>query len=171
MHHEASFFAEPANWVVVAFFLFFILFGRQLWKALSGLLDARTATVKAELEEASRLRREAEAMLEDAEKQRTDALADAKAMIERARSEATRLASEAAAEAEASARRREQMAIDRIAAAEKAAVDEVRLAAADIATTAAREVISEGLSADADSRLIDQAITQLPSALSTRRAA
>ena len=77
----------------------------------------------------------------------------------------------ATAEAEASAKRREQMAVDRIAAAEKAAVDDVRLAAAEVATTAARQVIAEGLSAEADARLIDHAITQLPSALAPRRAA
>ncbi len=164
-------FADPKNWVVLAFFLFFILFGTRLWGALAGLLDARTARVKAELDEASRLRREAEAMLAAAEKQRADALTEAKTLIERARTEADRLAAEAAAEAEAAAKRRERMAIDRIGAAEKAAVDDVRLAAADIATTAARQVIAEGLDAAADSRLIDQAITQLPSALAARRAA
>ncbi len=135
------------------------------------MLDARAAAVKAELEEAARLRREAEAMLRDAEKQRADALTEAKAFIEGARAEADRLAAAAAAEAEASAKRREQMAIDRIAAAEKAAVDDVRLAAVDVATTAARQVLAEGLSAEADSGLIDQAITQLPSALAARRAA
>jgi len=59
--------------------------------------------------------------------------------------------------------------MDRIAAAEKAAVDEVRLTAVEVATTAARQVIAEGLSADADSRLIDHAITQLPSALAASR--
>jgi F-type H+-transporting ATPase subunit b len=171
MHSAASFFADPKNWVMVAFFLFFTLFGKKLWDAFAGILDARTASVKAELEEASRLRLEAEAMLEDAEKRRTDALAEAKALIESARAEAARLAAEAAAEAEASAKRRERMAIDRIGAAEKAAVDDVRLAAADVATTAARQVIADGLTADADSRLIDQAITQLPVALSARRAA
>jgi F-type H+-transporting ATPase subunit b len=169
--HAESFFADPKNWVVLAFFLFFILFGKKLWDALAALLDARTNSVKAELEEASRLRREAEAMLADAEKQRTNALSEAKTLIERARSEADRLAAEAAAEAEAAAKRRERMAIDRIGAAEKAAVDDVRLAAADIATTAARQVIAEGLDAGADSRLIDQAISQLPSALAARRAA
>ena len=63
------------------------------------------------------------------------------------------------------------MAVDRIAAAEKAAVDEVRLTAAEVATVAARQVIAEGLSADADARLIDHAITQLPSALAQRRVA
>nr|WP_294545132.1 F0F1 ATP synthase subunit B [uncultured Rhodopila sp.] len=171
MHQEASFFADPKNWVMIAFFLFFILFGGKLWRALAGILDARTNSVRAELEEASRLRREAEAMLADAEKQRASALTEAKALIESARSEAARLAAEAAAEAQASAKRREQMAIDRIGAAEKAAVHDVRLAAADIATTAAQEVIADSLTADADYRLIDQAITQLPKALSTRLSA
>jgi F-type H+-transporting ATPase subunit b len=171
MHHDESFFAEPKNWVVLAFILFFILFGKKLWGALAGILDARAVAVKAEIEEAYRLRREAESMLRDAEKQRADALAEAKALIAGARTEAGRLAAAAAAEAEASARRREQMAVDRIAAAEKAAVDDVRLAAADIATTAARQVLAEGLTADADSALIDQAFTQLPTALAPRRAA
>jgi F-type H+-transporting ATPase subunit b len=171
MHHEPSFFAEPRNWVVLAFFLFFILFGKKLWGALAGMLDARAVSVKAELEEASRLRREAEAMLRDAEKQRADALTDAKALIEGARAEASRLTAATAAEAEASAKRREQMAIDRIAAAEKAAVDDVRLAAAEVATAAARQVLAQDLTADADSVLIDQAITQLPAALAPRRAA
>ena len=84
MHHEESFFGDPRNWVVLAFILFFVLFGRKLWGALAGLLDARATTVKAELDEASRLRQEAETMLQDAEKQRAAALTDAKSLIERA---------------------------------------------------------------------------------------
>jgi len=170
MHHE-SLFGEPRNWVVLAFFLFFILFGKKLWGALAGMLDTRATAVKAELDEASRLRREAEAMLRDAEKQRADALSEAKALIEGARAEAGRVSAAAAVEAEASAKRREQMAIDRISAAEKAAVDDVRLAAVDVATTATRQVLAEGLTADADAKLIDQAIAQLPAALGARRAA
>jgi F-type H+-transporting ATPase subunit b len=171
MHNEPSFFAEPRNWVVLAFILFFVLFGNKLWGALAGLLDARTTAVKAELEEAARLRREAESMLRDAEKQRADALTDAKALIDGARAEAGRVTAAAAAEAEASAKRREQMAMDRIAAAEKAAVDDVRVTAAEVATTAARRVLAEGLTGEADASLIDQAITQLPAALASRRAA
>ncbi len=171
MEHEASFFAEPRNWVVLAFVLFFVLFGRKIWGALAGILDARGVAVKAELEEASRLRREAESMLRDAEKQRADALTEAKALIQGAQQEAARLSAAASAEAEASAKRREQMAMDRIAAAEKAAVDDVRLAAADVATSAARQVIAQGLTVETDAVLIDQAINQLPTALAGRRAA
>jgi F-type H+-transporting ATPase subunit b len=171
MEHHESFFSDPRNWVVGSFILFFVLFGRQIWRALAGMLDNRATTVKTELEEAARLRREAEAMLRDAEKQRAEAVADAQKLVEGAKAEATRVAAAATAEAEASARRREQMAMDRIAAAQKAAVDEVRLAAADVATTAARQVIADSLTATDDARLIDQAIAHLPNALAPRRAA
>jgi F-type H+-transporting ATPase subunit b len=171
MHHEAGFFAEPANWVLIAFFLFFILVGKKLWGALAAMLDARAVKVRAELEEASRLRQEAEALLKDAEKRRAEALTEAKALIEGAQAEATRAAAATLAEAEASAKRREKMAVDRISAAEKAAVDEVRLAAVEVATSAAREVIASGLSAEAGAGLVDQAIVNLPSALGARRAA
>lgn len=168
--HEESFFAEPRNWVIIAFFVFFILFGKKLWGALAAMLDARAASVKAELDEASRLKREAEAMLQEAQKVRNDALSDAKALIEGAKAEAGRVAAAAAHEAEASAKRREQMALDRIAAAEKAAVDEVRLTAAEVATSAARSVIAEGLSDAAGAALIDQSIAGLPAALAKRAA-
>jgi F-type H+-transporting ATPase subunit b len=168
---EPGFFAEPRNWVLIAFVLFFVLFGRKLWSALAAMLDDRAARVRTELDEAARLRQEAEAMLREAEARRAEALREAQALIDGAKAEAGRVAAAAAADAEAAARRREQMAMDRIAAAEKAAVDEVRLTAAEVATVAARQVIAEGLSADADSRLIDHAINQLPSALASRRLA
>lgn len=168
---EGSLLTESRTWVALAFIVFFVLFGRKLWAALAAMLDDRAAKVRAELEEAARLRREAEAMLREAEQSRARALAEAKALIEGSQAEAARVAAAAAAEAEAAAKRREQMAVDRIAAAEKAALDEVRLTAVEIATVAAQRVIADGLSPDADAQLIDHAITQLPSALAQRRVA
>jgi F-type H+-transporting ATPase subunit b len=171
VNEEPGFLGEPRNWVLIAFILFFVIFGKKLWAPLAKMLDDRGVRVRAELDEAARLRAEAEAMLREAEARRAEALREAQALIEGAKAEAERVAAAAAAEAEASARRREQMAMDRIAAAEKAAVDEVRLTAAEVATVAARQVIAEGLSADADARLIDHAIAQLPTALAGRRVA
>jgi F-type H+-transporting ATPase subunit b len=92
-------------------------------------------------------------------------------MIEGAKTETGRVAAAAAAEAAASARQRERMALDRIADAEKTAVNEVRLTVVEVATEAARQMIADGLSAGAGSRLIDQVITRLPGAMSGRRAA
>jgi F-type H+-transporting ATPase subunit b len=171
MHDEPGFFAEPRNWVILAFFLFFIIFGNKLWGALAGMLDARAASVRAEMDEAARLKSEAQGMLKEAEAARAKAQADAKTLIDGAAAEAARVAEATRAETEMSARRREQMALDRIAAAQKQAVDEVRTAAAELATIAARQVIAEGLSAESSAALIDQAIAQLPAALAARRAA
>lgn len=162
---ETPFWSDSKTWVAIAFFVFFIIFGKKLWKPLAALLDSRADLVRGELEEAARLRREAENMLRDAQLQRDRALEDAQRLVAGAQAEAERLAVAAAQDAETATRRREQMALDRIAAAEKAAVDQVRLTAADLATTAAREVIAEGLSSAADATLIDTAIRQLPAAL------
>ena len=103
MQAEVGFFAEPRNWVVLAFVVFFVLFGRKLWGALAGMLDARAASVRAEMDEAARLQSEAEAMLRDAEAARAKAQADAKALIDGAEAEAARVAEATRAEAEASA--------------------------------------------------------------------
>ncbi|MBN8891501.1 MAG: F0F1 ATP synthase subunit B [Rhodospirillales bacterium 70-18] len=168
--HE-TFFTDPRSWVAIAFVIFVLVFGRKIWAALAAMLDKRAETIRAELAEAQRLRQEAEAMLKDASTRREAALADATALLAGAKTEAARLAAAAAAEAQASAARREQMAMSRIAAAEKAAVDDVRIAAAEVAAAAARTVISEGLTAQADGVLVDQAINGLPAALAGRRAA
>lgn len=168
--HEASFFAEPPNWVAIAYVVFFLLAGRRLWAVIAKLLDDRAAAVRAELDEAKRLREEAEALLRDATARREAALAEAGALLKGAQAEAARLAAAAEAEAKAAAERRERMAIDRIAAAEKAAVDEVRLAAADVASIATERVIRDGLTSDADATLIDHAIGGLAGALARRAA-
>lgn len=166
-----SLFSDPRFWVAVAFTLFFLIFGKRVVQVVIGMLDKRAADIRAELEEASRLRREAEAMLKDATAQREAALRDAQAMLEHAKAEAAQVAETARADAQAAATRRERTAHERIGAAEKAAVSDVRLAAADIAARAAERVIARNFDADADLPLIDRAIQGLPAALSGRRAA
>ncbi len=171
MEHHPSLFADPRFWVGIAFFLFFAIFGRKLVGMVLGQLDSRGQAIRHQLEEASRLRQEAEAMLADATTKREAALKDAQAMLEHARTEAQRVGEAARTDAANSAARREQMAMDRIAAAEKAAVTDVRLAAAELAGRAAERVLSEHFTADADASLIDRAIQGLPAALASRRAA
>lgn len=170
MEHE-SFFQNPRSWVAIAFVIFFVLFGKKLWGALTANLDKHTAAIRAELDEAARLRAEAQTMLTDARIQREAALRDASSLLEAAKAEAVRVGEQAHIDAEASGRRREKMATDRIAAAEKAAVTDVRLAAADLASRAAERVIATTLSADGDAALLDAAIAGLPAALSRARAA
>ena len=154
---------DPESWVLVSFVIFFALFGGKLWAALTGMLDGRANAIRAELAQAQRLRSEAEAMLADANRARTEAIAEAEQVLARSHVEARRVAEAAATEAEASAKRRERVALDRIAAAEKTAIADVRRTAADIAIAAAQRVISEG-AGDPDA-ILDLAIADLPRAL------
>ena len=171
MHHNSSLLTDPRFWVAAAFTLFFVIFGRKIVTTVTGLLDRRAVAIQAELNEAARLRQEAEALLVEARNRRQAALHEAETMLTNARAEAVRVPEPARADASASAARRERLATERIAAAEKAAVTEVRLAAADIAARAAGLVIADGFGPDADAHLIDHAIQGLPAALAGRRAA
>ena len=175
MEEHHGFFGDPRTWVAAAFVIFFIIFGRTLRKAVVGMLDKRAETVRAELAEATRLRKEAEALLADATARREAAMTEASRVLESAKAEAARVAATTAEETRAAAARRERMALDRIAAAEKQAVTDVRLAAADVAASAAARLIREDFGADADRELVDHAIRRRPvgadaaGCLSTRR--
>jgi F-type H+-transporting ATPase subunit b len=168
---SGTFWMRPVFWVAVAFVIFFVLFGKKLWAGLTAMLDGRINAIKQELAEAASLRREAEAMLKDAQAQREAALASATRMLDYAREEAARVAASTSAEAEASALRRERMALDRISAAEIAALRDVRIAAVEVATIAAEQVLRQGFGASEDAELVDRAIAGLPYALSSARVA
>lgn len=152
-------------WVFIAIVIFAGLAGRKIVEAVTRLLDARTQSVKDSLDEAARLKAEAEAMLQDAKARHAQALEDAKQILASAEAEAARMAAELAEEAEATAKRRERMALERIAAAEATAVNDVRAAAIDIATAASAAILRESFGAEADAAMIDQAIAAVPGAL------
>jgi F-type H+-transporting ATPase subunit b len=164
-HSYAHFWLDPKFWVAVSFVLFVVLVGRTAWAKITEALDGRAAKVRAELDEARRLRAEAEAMLRAAEAERAAAEREAADTLARARHEAERVAEAAAAEAEAMAQRRERMAHERIAAAEAAALAEVRNLAAEAAPAAARQVIAQSLDAEGGAALVDAAVADLPRAL------
>lgn len=173
MQYEAlhgALWTKGTFWVTIAVLIFIAFFGRKIIYAIIAMLDQRSLAIRRELEEAARLRAEAEAMLRDAEARRAAALAQAKDMLDLAAREAERLAAELLEDARAAARRREHMAQERIAAAEAAAVAEVRNAAASLAVQVTQAILSETIDAAHDHDLIDQAIADLPASLRKRAA-
>jgi F-type H+-transporting ATPase subunit b len=168
MEYQA-FHANPwqhgSFWVAVAIVIFALLFWRKIAVPFVGMLDARTNAVREALDEAARLKAEAEAMLKDAQARQEQAQADAKQILAMAHDEAARLTAALAEEAQATAKRRERMALQRIEAAEKSAVNDVRSAAIDIATAATAQILRAGLDADSGAAMIDNAILGVPAAL------
>jgi F-type H+-transporting ATPase subunit b len=157
-------------WVFIAVVIFAVLFGRKILTPVLGALDQRAVTVRQSLDEASRLKVEAEAMLADARQKRAEAIAEAKDILERAKAEAARMAADLAAEAEQRAKARERMVQDRIEAAQASAVAEVRNTAVEVAIAATADALRNTLSSEQDAKLIDHAIAEVPSAFSRRAA-
>ncbi|MGC9270891.1 F0F1 ATP synthase subunit B [Acidiphilium sp.] len=152
-------------WVTIAVLIFLGFFGRKLVGTVISMLDRRSNDIRRELDEAARLRSEAETMLKDAEAQRAAAIAQAHDMLALATREAERLAADLLAEAQLAAKRREQMAQQRIAAAESAAIADVRNAAAALAVKVTQRILADTIDANRDQALIDQAINDLPASL------
>jgi F-type H+-transporting ATPase subunit b len=138
-----------------------------IWKKVPGAigraLDDRIKLIRDQLAEAESLRKEAEALKAEYEKKAKGVDKDRKALLERAKHEADEIVAKARANAEALIERRTRMAEDKIAAEERAAIDEVRSAAAEAASRAAARLIAERHDAATDSKLVDQAISEIGS--------
>jgi F-type H+-transporting ATPase subunit b len=158
-------FADPEFWVLLAVVVFAIVVWKPARRAVVGTLDERAARIRGELEEARKLRDEAEQLLADYRQKEREAAADAQAIIAHARDEAARIATQSARDLQQSLERRQRLAEERIAQAEAKALDEIRAAAVDVAIAAAREVIVSELDERRGAAMLDAAIAALPQRL------
>lgn len=158
MEHEASMFADPHFWVNLGGLIFLVFAGPKIWKALASMLDQRAMKIKADLDEAQKLKDEAQALLNEYQRKQKDALKEAAEIVETAKSVAQRQARDAADSLDAAFTRREKLALEKIAQAEAAAVAEVRREAVDVATQAAKALIVKQLDDNRANALIDAAI-------------
>ena len=161
--HEApsptAFGMDSTGWVAIAAL---IVIGLMLWKkvpaAIGRMLDTRIDAIKSQLDEAAKLRAEAEALRAEYEAKAQAAQADAATMRAHAHQEAIEIVAKAKADAEALMDRRARMAEDKIATAERSAIAEVRARAADAAAKAAGLLIAEHHDGNADRAMTDRAI-------------
>jgi F-type H+-transporting ATPase subunit b len=159
-------FAEAEVWVTIAF----VIFLGVLWKVgahrlLIGALDDRSARIKSELDEARRVREEAQALLADYQRRRSEADREADAIVVAAKAEAERVAAEAKTRVEDFVARRTKMAEAKIAQAEAQAVADVRAAAADAAVAAAEKILGDTTKGKIADDLIAQGVRDLKAKL------
>ena len=149
-------------WVGVAFLLFIGLLVLAKVPAMAAkMLDSRAEKIQAELDEAQRLREEAQGLLASIKTQRAEAEKAAADMIANAEAEAVRMAAEAKVKLEEQIARRAEMAERKIASAEAAAVAEVKSAAVEMAAQAAEGVLAGRLAKSKSDPLASSAIDQL----------
>ena len=162
-HSEATAFGlNPGGWVALSML---VVIAILIWKgapaAIGRSLDKKIASIRAQLDEASKLRAEAEALRAEYQAKSAAAAGEAESILAHARIEADAILAKAREDTETLIQRRGRMAEDKIAAAERAAIAEVRAKAADAATKAAAALIAERQDATSDKALVDRTIANL----------
>ena len=151
-------------WVALAMIVVIvIMIAKKVPTLIGSALDRKIASIRVQLDEAARLRAEAEALKAEYERKAAAAATEAEAVLAHAREEAEGIVAKAKADASALIERRGKMAEDKIAAAERAAVAEVRAKAAAAAAAAAASLIQKSHDAAADKALVDRAIAGIGS--------
>jgi F-type H+-transporting ATPase subunit b len=153
---------EAEFWVAVAFVAFAgVLIYYRVHKLMLDWIDQRRDRIKAELDEARRLKEEAQALVAEYRRKQAAAEREAQAIVEGAKAEAERLAVEAKAKVEEFLARRTRMADSKIAQAEAQAIADVRAAAAEAAVAAAETILRASVKGKVADDLISKAVGDL----------
>ena len=159
-----EFIYEPEFWVAVSFFIFIgVLVYLGVHKKVASELDARALRISKELEEARRLREEAEKLLADYRRKLGDVVTEVDNIIALAAKQAETLAAETRQSLKEHVDRRIKLAEEKIARAEMEAVRELRNDAVDIAIASAQNLIAAKLTPDRAKKLVSESIKALKS--------
>lgn len=157
---DATFFA------LVALLMFL---GIVLWagahKKAGAALDARAAQIDKDINDARKLREDAEALLAEYKQKKLDAEKEAAGIVAQAKFDAAAYAEDAKKKLADALTRRTKQAENKIAQAEAAAVKEVRAAATDRAIAAAAALIADGTKGKGGEKLIAESIAAVKSRL------
>jgi F-type H+-transporting ATPase subunit b len=155
-------FYEPEFWVAIAFVILmgvFAYFG--IHRTVLKTLDHRSDRIRAELDDARRLKEEAAKLLAQYKARHASAEREAQDIIASAKAEAERIASEAKTKMEDFVARRTKTAESKIALAEAQALADVRAAAADAAVTAASTILSQSVKGQIADDLLTKGIAEV----------
>ena len=155
-------FAQPETWVAIAFVILLAVFAwLGIHRTVLTALDHRAQRIKAELDDARRLKDEAAKLLADYQARRASAEREAQEIVTNARAEAERIAAEGRTRMEDFVARRTKTAENKIALAEAQALADVRAAAANAAVSAASTILSQSVKGSVADDLLAKGIAEV----------
>jgi len=160
--HPAFLGLDSTGWVAVSTLIFVgILLYLKVPAAIAKALDSRIDGIKAQLDQAAKLRAEAEALKAEYEAKLAEAERNANDIFAAAKAEAENMLAAARQDVEALTERRRQAAESKIAVAERTAIEEIRDAAIRAGSAAAQQLITEKLSDEKRRQIVDTSIGDL----------
>ena len=153
---------DTGIWVALSFIVFVVFAYIMGRKSIAGMLDANINEIKLEIENAERLRVEAQELLAQYQRKQRDAEKEAASILENAQSQAKQTQITADKELQETMKRREEQLEDRLKRLEENAIGEIQNYAAQLAVDATREMIVQTIDKGTNTDLNEQAIKNLP---------
>lgn len=132
-------------WVLIAFILFFVLVGKKLWSALTTNLDQRKKMIENELNEAKKLREEAQAELNASLKKQKEINKQVLDIINDAKSTAKQIEADAIKKSDIIIKRKEEQAKQKINNAQVEALNNIKNISAELSVKSAKVYIQNEL--------------------------
>lgn len=161
---------DPMFFYSIAFALFFVVVYWKLRKPLLSWIDGEIFKIRHELDEAKKLRAEAEAVLADTRAKQHAAMAQSEEIVRLAKLDTEHMKQKASDELREILARQERMAAERIRQAEHEAESEIRAAAIRLAVNIARETLAQRADGEMGRKLVEQSIAEIGSVNLVRRA-
>jgi len=152
---------DTSFWVAAVFLLVVALLYKRVMAIVTTSLDERADMIRSQIEDARKLREDAQALLANYQRQQLTAMDEAEQIISAAKEEAVRLKQQAEKNMEETVERRKLQALSRIAQSEAQALMEVRNTAIELAIAATENLISEHLVDSQKTDLVNLSINQL----------
>ena len=158
-------YQTPEFWVALSFISIVALFARPVVRRVVARLDERARDIKTKLEEARKIREDAQALLAEYQRRQRDALHDAEQIMRHAREEAERFKAEVKEELEETIHNREKQALDRVAVAQRIAAKELQDTAANLSLGIAEYVLIEAAEGSQSGILVQSSLAVIPEKL------
>lgn len=157
---------DSTAWATICLFLFLtLLVYLKVPGYITRALDDRAQRIRNELDEARKLREEAQQLLAEFQRKRKEAEQEAEAIVSAATREAESIVIEAKQKTEEFVERRNALAEQKIAQAERDAVNQVRSSAVDIAVAAAERILSDKVDAKLSAELFKKSMGDVKAGL------
>lgn len=157
---------DTSFWVSLGFLAVVALFAYMgVHTSITGSLDARARRISDELDEARRLREDAQELLAQYQRRQREAEDEAQAIVEQAKRDAKRLAASMRERINEQIDRREKSAEEKIARVEAQAIAEIRGQTVDAAISATQLIIRDRMDQSAQSALAEKALDDLKARL------
>lgn len=159
-------FSDPQIWVAISFILFFIFFGKLIWKKLTNFLDMKILEIKSEIDEAQKLHKDAKDLLAAESKKIQDLDLVIKEIIDESKNKSYEILLENKKKIDEQIKLLEKEALEKIKLQKNIALEEIKMEIVERATSITENIIKNKLSEGSQHNIIKNSIEQTKKILS-----